>query len=102
MLTIGPHVAQQQLIQSRSCFSVTMASRFEIVYEEYIEELKDQSGKENTKNSTEWRKNVFKEWATERNLRVNLEENDVLDQRQTVAVLSIQKFDNFALYLINK
>ena len=29
-------------IQSRSCVSVTMASRFEIVDEEYIEEVKDE------------------------------------------------------------
>ena len=41
-------------IQLRSCFSVTMASRFEIADEEYIEELKDKSENENTKNSTEW------------------------------------------------
>ena len=33
-------------IQSRSCFSVTMASRCEIVDEEYIEELKDKSQNE--------------------------------------------------------
>ena len=42
---IGSQVAYQQLMLSRSCcwkFSVTMASRFEIVDEEYIEELKDQ------------------------------------------------------------
>ena len=31
-----------------------MASRFEIVNEEYIEELKDKSENENTKNKTEW------------------------------------------------
>ena len=35
------------------CFSVTMASRFEIVDEEYIQELNDKSENENTKNSTE-------------------------------------------------
>ena len=60
-----------------------MASRCEIVDEEYIEELKDKSENENTKNSTEWSKNVFKKWANERNLQANLEgyENDVLDQR---------------------
>ena len=59
-----------------------MASRFEIVDEEYIEELKDNEN-ENTKNSTEWWKNVFKKWANERNLQANLEEyeSDVLDQR---------------------
>ena len=39
---------------SRSCFSVTVASRFEIVDEEYIEELKGKSENENTKNSTEY------------------------------------------------
>ena len=35
-------------------FSVIMASRFEIVDEEYIGELKDKSENENKKNSTEW------------------------------------------------
>ena len=35
-------------------FSTAMASRFEIVNEEYIEELKDKSENENTKNNTEW------------------------------------------------
>ena len=36
-------------------FSVTIASRFEKVDEEYIEELKDKSENENTKNNiTEW------------------------------------------------
>ena len=78
---------------------------FEMVYEEYIEQLKDKSENENTKNGTEWWKNVSKKWATERNLQANLEEyeNDVLDQRSIVAVLvSIQKFSNFALHVINK
>ena len=60
-----------------------MASRIEIVGEEYIEELKDKSENENKKNSTEWWNNVFKKWANERNLQANLKEyvNDVLDQR---------------------
>ena len=60
-----------------------MASRFEVVDEEYIEELKVKSENENTKNSTEWWKNVFKKWAYERNLQANLGEyeNEVLDQR---------------------
>ena len=43
-----------------------MASRFEIVDEEYIEELKDKS--------TEYWKNVFKKRANERNFQANLEE----------------------------
>ena len=60
-----------------------MASPFEIVDEEYIEELKDKSENENTKNSTECWKNVFKKWANGRNLEANLEEyeNDVLNRR---------------------
>ena len=41
---IGPQVLS---------FPVIMASRFGIVDEEYIEELKDKTGNENTKNSTE-------------------------------------------------
>ena len=36
-----------------------MASRFDIVNEEYIEELKDKSENENTKNNKEWWRNVF-------------------------------------------
>ena len=43
----------------RSCFSVTMASPFEIVDEEYIEELKERSENENTKNSKDYWKNRF-------------------------------------------
>ena len=59
-----------------------MASRFEIVDEKYIEELKDKSENENTRKSTEYWKNVFKKWANERNFQANLEdyESDVLDQ----------------------
>ena len=37
-----------------------MASRFEIIDEECIEELKSKSENENTKNSTEYWKNVSK------------------------------------------
>ena len=38
-----------------------------------------------TKNSTEYRKNVFIKWANERNFQANLEEyeSDVLDQTQS-------------------
>ena len=81
-----------------------MMSRFEIVNEEYIEEWKGKSENENTKNNTEWWRNVFKKWANERNLQANLEEyeNNVLDQRLSQFQLSIQKFSNFALYVINK
>ena len=51
---------------SRSCFSVEIASRFEIVDEQYIEELKDKGENKRTKNSKEDWKNVFKKWAKER------------------------------------
>ena len=81
-----------------------MAPRFEIVNEEYTEELNDKSENENTKNNTEWRRNVFWKWANETNLQVNLEEyeNDVLDKRLSQFQLSIQKLSNFALYVVNK
>ena len=67
---------------SISCFSVTMASHFKIVDKVYIEELKDKSKNENTKNSTEYWKNVFKKGANVRKFLTNLEdyESDVLDQ----------------------
>ena len=42
-----------------------MASCFEIVDEEYIEELKDNSENENTKKSTGYWEKVFKKWANE-------------------------------------
>ena len=61
-----------------------MTSRYEIVDEKYIEELlKNKSENENTKNSSQCWKNVFKKWVNQRNLQANLEEykNDVLDQR---------------------
>ena len=59
-----------------------MASRLEKVDDEFIEELKEMSENENTKKSTEYWKNVFKKWATERNVKANLEEYecDALDQ----------------------
>ena len=77
-----------------------MAPRFEIVHQEDIEEWKDKSENENTKNSTEWWENVFKKWADERNLH---EKSKKQCPRPTIgAVLSIQKFSNFALYVITK
>ena len=55
--TMGPQVTLQQLLLSRS-------------------------ENENTKNSTECRKNVFKKWTNERNFQAILEEykSDVLNQ----------------------
>ena len=51
-----------------------MASHFDIVNKEYIEEFKDKSKNENMKNNMECWKNVFRKWANERNLQANLEE----------------------------
>ena len=81
-----------------------MASRFEIVDEEYIEELKGKSKNENTKNSAEYWKNVFKKWANERNLEANLEdyESDVLDQTLSQFCELRHSIYNFALHVINK
>ena len=81
-LTIGPQVASQHLMLKRSCFSVTMKSRLEMVDEEYIEEFMDKSKNENMKNSTEYWKNVLEKWANQRNFQANLQEyeSDVLDQ----------------------
>jgi len=49
-------------------------------------------------------KEGFKKWVNKGNLQANLEEyeNDVLDQLLLQFQLSIQKFSNFALYVINK
>ena len=54
------------------CF-VTMTSRFGIIDEEGIDELKEPSENENTKKSTEQWKNVFVKWATERGKEKNLQ-----------------------------
>lgn len=70
--------------------TVTITSRFEIVDQGYnIEKLKNKSENENTKNRTDYLKNVLKKWVNERNFWSNLEdyESDVLDQK---------------LYVINK
>ena len=79
--------------------SVTVASCFEIVDEEYIAELKEKIENENTKNSTEESFQKVGEWKKlpskfKRVWRRFLQPN-------TVAVLCIEKFSNFALYVIN-
>ena len=51
---------------SRS-FTVIMTSRFEIVDDDYIKEVKDKNEKENMKKTTEYWRSVFKKWANERN-----------------------------------
>ena len=50
--------------------------------EKTLKELKDKGENENTKNGTEYWKNVFKKWANEGNFQANWEvyESDVLDK----------------------
>ena len=62
-----------------------MASRFGIVDEEAIDELKELSENENTKKSTEQCKNVFVKWATERGKEKNLEAYDCVDLDKTLS-----------------
>jgi len=54
-----------------------MASRFEQVDDEVIEELKGKSENENTKKSMEHWKNFFVKWANERKQKQNLEEYEI-------------------------
>ena len=72
----------EELFLLKELFFVTMASRFEIVDEEYIEELKEKNENKSTKNITEYWKNVFKKLTNERNFQANLQEyeSDFLDQ----------------------
>ena len=80
---------------SRSCFS-----RFELIDENYIEELKEKSENENANNRTEYWKNVFKKWANERTFQANFKSaQERCPRLNTVAVLCIRKFNNFALYV---
>ena len=49
-----------------------MASRFEIVDKQCIEEGKDKSENENMKKRSEYWRNVFKKWMNEWNFQANL------------------------------
>ena len=62
-----------------------MASRFGIVDEEGIDELKELSENENTKKSTEQWKNVFGKWATERGKEKNLEAYECVNLDKTLS-----------------
>ena len=80
-----------------------MVSRFEIVDNEYIEELKDESEIENKKNSTEWWKNFFQKMGELKKLLASKLRRvwERCPRPTIVALLSIQKFSNFGLYVIN-
>ena len=62
-----------------------MASRFGIVDEESIDELKEPSENGNTKKSTEQWKNVFVKQATERGKEKNLEAYECVDLDKTLS-----------------
>ena len=62
-----------------------MASRFAIVDDEGLDELKELSENENTKKSTEQWKNVFVKWATERGKEKNLEAYECVDLDKTLS-----------------
>ena len=65
-----------------------MASRFVETDEEFLEELR------NTKRSTDYRTNIFQQWAKTRGKN---------EQRVSFEVPELNEaLDNFALYVINK
>ena len=70
-----------------------MASRFEVVDQQYIQELKEKSESESTKKSVEYCKNVFKKWANERNLQPNLDDyqTDFLDRTPSQFYVELRK-----------
>ena len=76
-------------------------SRFEIVDEKYIKELKDKSENENMRKSTEYWMNVFKKWANERNFEANLEdyESDVLAKHCHSFMPSYEKKMGMTMFL---
>lgn len=71
----------------------TMAARFEEVDDEFIDELKEMSENENTKKSTEYWRNVFKKWASERKQETNLEEyeHEALDKTLSKFYAEVRK-----------
>ena len=80
-----------------------MTSRFKIIDQEYIEELKNKSENENKQNRTEWWKKAFQKMGEWKTLGSKLRRVRQRCPWPTIAaVLSIQKFSNFARYVINK
>ena len=62
-----------------------MVSRFGIVDEEGLDQLKQLSKNENTKKSTEQWKNVFAKWVTERGKEKNLQAYECVDLDKTLS-----------------
>ena len=80
-----------------------MVSRFELIDEEYIEELYDKSENENkNKKNKEWWNNRFQKMGNWKKLASKLRKvREGCPWLTIVAVLGIQKFSNFALHAIN-
>ena len=79
-----------------------MASRFEIVDEEHIEELKGKRENENTKNDGVVQERFQKVGERKKLASKFRRVRELRPRPTTVAVLGIQRFSNFALYVINK
>ena len=71
-----------------------MASRFVETDEDFIEELRNTCENRNTKRSTDYRTNIFQQWAKTRGKNEQLESHGVPELNEAL--------DNFALYVINK
>ena len=99
----GKILAHDWLIQLSSCFSVTMASSFDIINEEYIEELKDKRKNEH-EESHGVMKERFQKVGKWKKLASKLRRaRRRCPRTMIVPVWSIQKFsNNSALYVMNK
>ena len=87
-----------------------MASRFLETDEEFIEELRNTSENENTKRITDYWTNIFQQWAKTRGKNEQLESYGVPELNEALAQFFSElrkengkdRFNNFALYVINK
>ena len=71
-----------------------MASRFVETDEEFTEELRNTSEKENTKRSTDYWTKIFQQWAKTRGKKEQFESYEVPELNEAL--------DDFALDMINK
>ena len=97
MILIGLKLLSNEDIAKISCqsgFSATMASRFVEADKEFIEEVRNTSENKSTKRSTDYRTNIFQQWAKTRGKNYQLESYEVPELNEAL--------DNFALYVINK
>ena len=87
-----------------------MASCFVEADEEFNEELGNTSENKNTKRSTDYWTNIFQQWAKTRGKNEQLESYGVPELNEALAQFFSElrkengkdRFNNFALYVINK